>query len=432
VRRPGRGWGEAQLPSRADKAGVEGTGERDVGCASDDGAAIGEEGEGEGAAAKPEQEVIGAEVVDVGMAGEAGLHGGEIQRAVALVDLDGVSAAESDVRAALAGEVREDATAADGAGGVGGGGRDLAAVKTGGGGQVPQIEGEQRAAKEVGLAGEEFESFGDLDGGGEVDGGRQNTGGVAGIDGADGRLGKETGEAGGGLPGAVVEILAWPAREDVHGGGVGADGGGVDPGLPLLDGEVIEKIAGLEVVGGVEDEICRGEEMVDVAGDEVDDVGVNARGGVEELDFTAGGLGLGQGGEGIGLIEEDLPLEIGGFDEVAVDQGQGAHPRASEQSRGCGTGCANADDGDVGLGEQSLSPGADAGEEDLAGVALVASNKAIPAAGDIALPMAGNGDFPAADDTAFPGAGDIALQGWCFERGGDEGWDRRAHGVSLV
>jgi hypothetical protein len=43
-----------------------------------------------------------------------------------LVDLDGVAAAEGDVRSAFAGKVGEDALAADGTGGVGGAGVDLA------------------------------------------------------------------------------------------------------------------------------------------------------------------------------------------------------------------------------------------------------------------------------------------------------------------
>jgi hypothetical protein len=45
-----------------------------------------------------------------------------------LVDLDGVAAAESDVGAILAGEVSEDALAADLAGGTGSGSGDLGAV----------------------------------------------------------------------------------------------------------------------------------------------------------------------------------------------------------------------------------------------------------------------------------------------------------------
>ena len=178
-----------RLESGADEAGVEGAGEGDVGGALDDGAAVGEEGEGVGAAAEAEEEVVGAEVLDVGVGGEAGAQGGEVDGAVVLVDLDGVAAAEGDVGAVAAGEVGEDALAADFAVGARGGGGDLGAVECAAGG-VPEIEGEQGAAHEVGLAGEELEGFGDLDGGGEIDGGGEDAGGVAGFDVAGGGLGK--------------------------------------------------------------------------------------------------------------------------------------------------------------------------------------------------------------------------------------------------
>ncbi len=65
---------------------------------------------------------------DGSVGAEAVAHGGEVDRALVLVDLDGVAAAEGDVRAAFAGKVREDALAADGAGGVGGTGVDFAAL----------------------------------------------------------------------------------------------------------------------------------------------------------------------------------------------------------------------------------------------------------------------------------------------------------------
>ena len=66
--------------------------------------------------------------LDVAVGEEAVAHGGEVDGAVVLVDLDGVAAAEGDVGAAFAGEVGEDALAADGAVGVGGAGVDLAAL----------------------------------------------------------------------------------------------------------------------------------------------------------------------------------------------------------------------------------------------------------------------------------------------------------------
>ena len=116
-------------PSGADEAGVEGAGDGDVGGALDDGAAVGEEGEGVRAAAEAEEEVVGAQGLNVRVGAEAGLQGGEVDGAVVLVDLDGVAAAEGDVGAVLAGEVGEDALAADLAAGAGRAGGDLGAVE---------------------------------------------------------------------------------------------------------------------------------------------------------------------------------------------------------------------------------------------------------------------------------------------------------------
>ena len=127
------------------------------------------------------------------MGGEAVAHGGEVDGAVVLVDLDGVAAAEGDVGAAFAGRGgRRCAGRRRCSAGLGAAGVDLAALVG------PEIVGEEGAAHEVGLVGEELEGFGDLDGGGEVDGGGEDAGGVAGFDGAGGGLGEDAGEAGGG------------------------------------------------------------------------------------------------------------------------------------------------------------------------------------------------------------------------------------------
>jgi hypothetical protein len=133
---------------------------------------------------------------------EAGAEGGEIDGAMVLVDLDGIAAAESDVGAVLAGEVGEGLPAAYLAAGTRRGGGDLGAVQVFAAlrrqeGRTPEVEGEQGAAHEMRLAGEELERLGDLDGGGQVDGGGKDAGGVAGFQVAGGRLGKDAGETGG-------------------------------------------------------------------------------------------------------------------------------------------------------------------------------------------------------------------------------------------
>ena len=100
-----------------------------------------------GSAFKAEEEFVGTEVVDVGVGEEAVAHVGEVDGTVVLVDLDGVAAAEGDVRAAFAGKVGEDALAADLAGGVRSAGVDLAPLVG------PEVVGEEGATEEVGLVG---------------------------------------------------------------------------------------------------------------------------------------------------------------------------------------------------------------------------------------------------------------------------------------
>ncbi len=111
-------------------------------------------------------------------------------------------------------------------------------------------------------------------------------------------------------------------------------------------------------------------EIGDIAWDEIGDVRVHGDGGVEPGDVAAGGFGFGEAVAGVGLVEEHLALEVGGFDEVAVDEGQGADASAGQQRSRGRTGRSAAYDGDVGAGELELAGFADAGEEDLAGVAV--------------------------------------------------------------
>ncbi len=277
-----------------DETSVEGAGENGVGGALDQGSAVGEDGDRLFAAAKAKQQGVGAEVVDLGLASERGLERGKIERALMLVDLDGVASAECDVRARGAGEVVEAALGTDAAVGIGRRRGDFRALVG------PEIAGEESAAEEPGLAGKQLEGLGDLERGGEVDGRGEDAGGVAGFDGSGGRGREEAGEAGGGL---VVLRRLGSNGQDGHGGGIGPEGGGVDPGFALFDGEVVEQVAGFEVVGAVEQQVGAGEQGVDVGGDEVRDHWLDVNGGVEGGDLAAGGFGLGQGFAGVGFIE---------------------------------------------------------------------------------------------------------------------------------
>ena len=118
-----------------------------------------------------------------------------------------------------------------------------------------------------------------------------------------------------------------------------------------------------------------GKEFFDVGGDEIGYAGVDRDGGVEEGYLAAGCFGFGEGVAGVGLVEEDLALEVGGFDEVAVNEAESADAGAGEERGSGGSGGSDADDGDVGVGQQRLACGADAGEEDLARVAVLIGHR---------------------------------------------------------
>lgn len=97
---------------------------------------------------------------------------------------------------------------------------------------------------------------------------------------------------------------------------------------------------------------------------------VDGDAGVELGDVSAGRLGFGQAFARVGFVEENLALEVGGFDEVAIDEGESSDAGAGdERCGGCAHGSA-ADDGDVCGGEPLLAGAADAGEEDLPGIAV--------------------------------------------------------------
>src|SRR5271156_5305769 len=121
----------------------------------------------------------------------------------------------------------------------------------------PQIEGKKAATQLVLCAGEQLECLGYFDRSGQIDRRVENSRRVASFHSAAGWFGKNAGETG------------RFTGKNVHGDGVGADGCGVDPGLTLLDCIVIEKVASLEIVGGVENQICAAKEFVNILRDQV-------------------------------------------------------------------------------------------------------------------------------------------------------------------
>ncbi len=73
------------MDSGADESGVERPCQGDIRGSLDDGAAVGEQGEGVGWPLKAKEEIVEA---DDAVGGKAGAHGGEVDGTVVLVDLD--------------------------------------------------------------------------------------------------------------------------------------------------------------------------------------------------------------------------------------------------------------------------------------------------------------------------------------------------------
>ena len=182
----------------------------------------------------------------------------------------------------------------------------------------------------------------------------EDAGGVAGgeIGGAR-RVGEEAAEAGG------------VARPDSPDAAFDAHAGAVDPGDVIAAGEVVDEVAGGDVVGAVEDQIDI-REGFDVGGVGVGDDGVDFDFVIDLPESLGGGDGLGEFLGRVIFVEEQLALEIAEFDEVAIDDAEEADAGAGEELGGDGAEGAAADDQGAGAVKARLAFRADLGENFLA------------------------------------------------------------------
>src|SRR2546425_2953790 len=111
-------------------------------------------------------------------------------------------------------------------------------------------------------------------------------------------------------------------RSHQQGETVGPHAGPVDPGNAGPQADVVEKVAGLEVVGAVEDEVLPAHEALRVLRGEVGHEAAHLDLGVETAQARLGGRGLGQAEPGVLLVEQGLALQVRGLDEVAVHYGE--------------------------------------------------------------------------------------------------------------
>ena len=106
-----------------------------------------------------------------------------------------------------------------------------------------------------------------------------------------------------------------------------ADDAAEDPGLAELDRGVVDQVAGLEVVGAVQDQVGVAHQVEDVGVVDVGDDRLDLDRAVDQPQLPRGGLGLGEIVGDVLLVEEDLALEVVGLDEVAVDDADATRRR---------------------------------------------------------------------------------------------------------
>ena len=265
------------------------------------------------------------------------------------VNLHGVAATHSDVGLGLAMQIGEVFLNARAAVRVA---LDLHGLRMAG----PDVARDETAMESFAIAGKQLDGFGGLQGGDEIDDRAEDADGVAGFLHAPVGGAEETREAGG------------IAGENGHGEAVSGDRGGVNPRAAGLDGEIVDHKAGFEIVGAVEDDVEALEQFDGVLRIEIGYDSLDGNGGIDGFELALGGDGFGEGVAGVIFIEQGLALEIGGLDEIAIEDANAADAGADQEA---GAGCANgsaADDDGAGSEKALLALEAEACKKYLPGI----------------------------------------------------------------
>src|SRR5271156_4016742 len=296
----------------ADEACIEAAGEAHIGRTLHQRSPVRKQRDGVVSALETQQEPV---EVDLAVRLQAALHLGKVNWAMMFMDLHRVPPAKRDLGAVLSPKMGKVPQLANRASRSGGGGVDLGLVVG------PEVAAQQGAAHLVARAHKKLQRLGDLHRGGEIDGRVENAGRVAGGHHACGRLGKETGQAGS------------LSRQNIHRSRVSSNGGSINPRPALLDGVVVQQVARLEIIRGVEHNRRLAEQGVNIGRHQIGHMRQNLSPAVKLRNFAPGGFRLGQGFTGIRLVEKNLPLQIALLHEVAIDQGQGTYPGTRQQRR---------------------------------------------------------------------------------------------------
>jgi len=134
------------------------------------------------------------------------------------------------------------------------------------------------------------------------------------------------------------------ARTNGHGETVTGDGSRIDPRAAGFHSDIVDQEASFEIIGAVEEQIDSIEKRLGVARAEIGDDAFDGNGRIDRAQLALGGDGLGEDVEGVGLVEQDLSLQVRRLNEIAVDDFDIADAGANEKIGSGGSDSATAND----------------------------------------------------------------------------------------
>jgi hypothetical protein len=150
-----------------------------------------------------------------------------------------------------------------------------------------------------------------------------------------------------------------------HGQAVASDRGGVNPGLALLDGEVVDQKARFKIIRAVQNDVEACQQLGGVAGTKVRNDAFHGHTGVDGAEFAFGSHRFGKGRLRVFFVEEGLPLKIGRLDKIAVDNADASDAGTNQEVCGGGADGAASDDDRGGSKQTLLAFLANVGKEHL-------------------------------------------------------------------
>ncbi len=256
------------------------------------------------------------------------MESAKVERPGTFVNLNGITTAQGNTRLDFPSKVGEIALEASAA-------LRMARHADGLHAAGPDVAREQTPVVSLGVAREDFQSFGHFERGDQIDDRSENTDGVASLlEPLRGGAGfEETSKAG------------RCARTNGHGQAVTGDGSRVDPRAAGFHGDIVDQEASFEIIGAVEEQIDSIEQCIGVAGAEIGDDAFDGNGRIDRAQLTFCGDSFGEDVEGVGLVKEDLALQVRRLNEIAVDDFDIADAGANEKIGSGGSDSATANDG---------------------------------------------------------------------------------------